>query len=85
MLPSKKQINEITSSIGLNLTNINSFGKSYAKTLQMWNKSFQNSWPKISNEGFSDKFKRKWEYYFSYCETGFISGSTDVSQFVLQK
>ena len=62
-----------------------SFKKSYAKTLNLWNKQFQLSWNELSTMGFNLRFKRMWEYYFSYCETGFLTGSTDVSHFVLQK
>ena len=62
-----------------------SFGKSYAKTLNIWNSQFQKSWIDVANYGFDNKFKRMWEYYFSYCETGFLSNSTDVSHFLIKK
>ena len=42
-------------------------------------------WPIIASQGFSLRFKKMWEYYLSYCEVGFISGSTDVSQFIVKK
>ena len=51
----------------------------------MWNKKFQIEWPNIAEQGFSIRFKKMWEYYLSYCEAGFISGSTDVSQFIIKK
>ena len=57
------------------------FWKIYAKTLNIWNTQFQESWNDVSKIGFDKKFKRMWEYYFSYCETGFLSNSTDVSFF----
>ena len=85
MLPSKPQLHEITKQVGLKLNEYNSFKQSYAKTLNLWNKQFQLSWNELSNMGFNLRFKRMWEYYFSYCETGFLTGSTDVSHFVLQK
>ena len=31
------------------------------------------------------KILRGWEYYLTYCEVGFINGSIDVSQFLLEK
>ena len=61
------------------------FAHSYAKTLNEWNKRFQNSWPEISKQGFNSYFKRMWEYYFSYCEGGFKAKSIDISQFLLIK
>ena len=51
----------------------------------MWNKQFQKSWNDLSKFGFDIKFKRMWEFYFSYCETGFSNSSTDVSHFLIQK
>ena len=84
ILPSKKQLYASTSSTGLKLHELYSFGNSYANTLNLWNKRFQESWLQIAQQGFSKRFKRMWEYYFSYCETGFTTKSTDVSQFLLE-
>ena len=59
-------------------------GNANAKTLSLWNKQFQEKWSQISKQGYSQRFKRMWEYYFSYCEAGFLTKSTDVSQFLLK-
>ncbi len=85
VLPSKNQLINITRLIGLKFNEYKSFNTSYAKTLEIWNKRFQDSWNHISEQGFSLRFKRMWEYYFCYCQAGFVSGSTDVSQFLLKK
>ena len=85
VLPSKNQLYQITSSIGLKFNEYKSFGKSYAETLRLWNNKFQKSWAEISQQGFSKRFKRMWEFYFAYCEAGFTLGSTDVSQFTIKK
>ena len=84
ILPSKKQLLELSNLKGLNLNEFNSFGSSYANTLNIWNKQFQISWNKIAEQGYSDRFKRMWEYYLSYCEVGFITKTTDVSHFLLK-
>ena len=34
---------------------------------------------------FNESFKRMWEYYLSYCEAGFLLGSTDVHQILFNK
>ena len=81
----KKELKEINYKVGLDFKEIKSFGLSYAKTLNLWNKQFQNSWDDLAQLGFSKRFKRMWEFYFSYCETGFISKSIDVSHFLIQK
>ena len=85
VLPSKRQLKKITSEIGLSFIELQNYKNSYAKTLQIWNNKFQNSWPEIASQGFSIRFKKMWEYYLSYCETGFLTGATDVSQFIIKK
>ena len=85
VLPSKIQLEKMTNQIGLSLTELQTFKNSYAKTLQIWNSKFQTAWPTIAAQGFSLRFKKMWEYYLSYCEAGFISGATDVSQFIIKK
>ena len=85
MLPTKKQLQNNAKEVGLKCLELLSFGKSYAKTLNIWNTQFQNSWQDLTVYGFDDKFKRMWEYYFSYCETGFLSKSTDVSHFLIKR
>ena len=84
VLPSKNQLFEMTNSMGLNFYELNSFGKSYASTLNMWNEQFQRKWYNISKQGYTERFKRMWEFYFSYCEAGFLTKVTDVSQFLLK-
>ena len=85
MLPTKKELEEINYKVGLDFKEIKSFGLSYAKTLNLWNKQFQNSWDDLAQLGFNKRFKRMWEFYLSYCETGFISKSTDVSHFLINR
>mgnify|MGYP000041134113 CR=1 FL=1 len=85
VLPSKSQLYDIADNIGLKFSELNSFKSSYAKTLQIWNNKFQIAWPNIAEQGFSLRFKKMWEYYLSYCEVGFLTGATDVSQFIIKK
>ena len=85
MLPTKKELKEINCKVGLDFKEIKSFGLSYAKTLNLWNQQFQHSWDELAKQGFNKRFKRMWEFYLSYCETGFISKSTDVSHFILNR
>ena len=86
VLPSKKQLMDLSRDLELSLTEEKNFKHSYAHTLQLWNQKFQKAWPDIaSQQGFSLRFKKMWEYYLTYCEVGFITGATDVSHFVLKK
>jgi cyclopropane-fatty-acyl-phospholipid synthase len=69
---------------GLHITAREGFGASYARTLGEWRRRFDAAWPTIAELGFDDRFKRMWQYYLSYCEGGFRSGRTDVSQIALE-
>jgi cyclopropane-fatty-acyl-phospholipid synthase len=35
--------------------------------------------------GFDERFQRLWEYYFAYCEAGFLAYKIDVRQMVFGK
>ena len=85
MLPTKNQLEQNAKNVGMKFIELLSFGKSYAKTLNLWNVQFQQSWEDVSKFGFDNRFKRMWEFYLSYCETGFLSQSTDVSHFLIKK
>tara|TARA_Y200000002_G_scaffold364426_1_gene353428 strand:- start:918 stop:2111 length:1194 start_codon:yes stop_codon:yes gene_type:complete len=85
MLPTKNQLEQNAKNVGMKFIELLSFGKSYAKTLNLWNEQFQQSWEDVSKFGFDHRFKRMWEFYLSYCETGFLSKSTDVSHFLVKK
>ena len=43
------------------------------------------AWPKLKSLNFDEKFKRLWNYYLDYCETGFSLDHTDVTQFFIKK
>ncbi|CAG8516242.1 5187_t:CDS:2 [Ambispora gerdemannii] len=64
--------------------NIENIGPHYARTLRLWREQFVNvfdedirpalhdEWPDMSIKDV-EIFKRKWEFYFAYCEGGFKS------------
>ena len=85
-LPSINVLTQVISNNGLNIEVKKSFAKDYARTLSIWREKFIFNWEIISKEKhFNENFKRMWEYYLSYCEAGFLSGSTDVHQILLNK
>ena len=84
-LPSSSYIKRLAEKNQLRLETINSYSNDYAKTLSTWKGNFFKTWDNISPLGFDDYFKRMWEFYLSYCETGFSNSSTDVSHFLIQK
>ena len=82
-LISDEEFFNCASKISLECKKVRSFGKSYARTLEIWNDQFQNQWESVKKLGFDQKFKRTWEMYYAYCIGGFLSDRLDVSQFKL--
>ena len=80
MLPSLKVLEKIISKNSLTIQSVNSYAEDYCKTLKMWRKNFHNSFNKLQKIGFDDHFFRLWDFYFSYCESGFKSKHIDLKQ-----
>ncbi len=78
MLLTKAAMLEQGKRVGLMLENVENFRLSYAKTLKLWRERFLDRWETIRKLGFDEQFRRKWVYYLSYCEAGFMEGSIDV-------
>lgn len=70
---------------GLQIGSVRSFGRDYGETLNRWAKAFNRNTEKIFGLGFDETFRRKWNYYFSYCEAGFEEALIDVQHYVLQR
>ncbi|CAG8448853.1 5130_t:CDS:2 [Funneliformis caledonium] len=63
---------------------LENIGPHYARTLRLWRERFLsvfdelihpallNSWPNMSPSEI-EIFKKKWEFYFAYCEGGFVT------------
>jgi cyclopropane-fatty-acyl-phospholipid synthase len=84
-VPSPGVLRELTKAAGLGWVASARYGGSYARTLRAWRDRFDAAWPDIAELGFDEPFRRMWRYYLSYCEGGFASGRTDVSQIVLAR
>jgi len=83
MLPTVEAIERAAANAKLKITCVESFGASYARTLQEWRRRFIGSWRDIEALGFDANFRRMWEYYLAYCEIGFSRDTVDVSIFKL--
>ena len=57
----------------------------YAETLKRWRENFFRALPEIKKLGFSDSFIRMWEFYFVFCEAGFLERNIGDVQLVLAK
>jgi cyclopropane-fatty-acyl-phospholipid synthase len=64
---------------------IETFGPDYARTLAEWRARFRAAEPDLERLGYGREFRRRWEYYLSYCEAGFRLGEIDVCQVMLEK
>ena len=78
MLPPPSALRREIAAAGLTLEHHETFGDSYARTLVEWRRRFAAAWPAIEALGFSDRFRRMWDFYLCYCEAGFRAGAIDV-------
>ena len=92
MLPSPSHLKREVANAGLSWRGEHWFGIDYAATLARWYADFQHAWPQIARLPhpagklqYDARFKRLWEYYLAYCETGFRAGWTDVGQLILAR
>ena len=85
MLLTKEAMKEQGARVGLVLEEVDTFALGYAKTLKLWRDRFLERWHVIKDLGYSEEFRRKWEYYLAYCEAGFTEGSIDVGIYQYRK
>ncbi len=78
-------INASTKASDLNLVQAQDFGLHYARTLKAWQDVFNEKTEEVSRLGYSDDFKRMWQFYLSYCEGGFAERSIGVNHLVFAK
>jgi cyclopropane-fatty-acyl-phospholipid synthase len=81
LLPSVGAINTAINNTGdLTLADLKDMGLHYARTLKQWRENFNAKQTEIQQLGFDDRFKRKWNYYLSYCEAAFAMRNINVMQ-----
>ena len=59
--------------------------KHYAITLNRWRKNFIDVLPEVKEMGYSQAFINMWEFYFLYCEAGFLERNIGDVQLVFAK
>ncbi|KAJ3291058.1 hypothetical protein HDU79_002726 [Rhizoclosmatium sp. JEL0117] len=57
---------------------LDNIGPHYTKALRLWREAFLANFDRVREETglhhiYTQEFKRKWEYYFAYCEAGFAT------------
>lgn len=85
-IPSVSEILKVSAeSTKMKLFNMEDFGISYAHTLNAWKKRFNNQIDAAEQLGYNKEFQRMWNFYFSYCEGGFIEKSISVVHLLFTK
>ena len=85
MLPSPQKLQQIAMENKLGFFVKNQMADSYHQTLELWRENFNHKWKQIKNLGYSDDFKRMWNFYLSYCSGGFKAKTIDVYQIDFSK
>lgn len=57
----------------------------YPLTLRCWRERFLTNWSSLEAQGYPEHLLRMWEYYFCYCEGGFLERTIGDVQLVLTK
>ncbi|NIM52216.1 MAG: methyltransferase domain-containing protein [Gemmatimonadales bacterium] len=84
-IPSISVLATAASHTDLRIVGLEDITLHYAETLRRWRSNFTTNWPRIRELGFSEQFRRLWEFYFCYCEGGFREGALGDVQLVLAK
>ena len=69
----------------LRLFHLDDIGPHYATTLAHWRHNLRANLVKVRSLGYSEEFIRMWEYYFCYCEGGFMERVIGDVQMLLVK
>jgi cyclopropane-fatty-acyl-phospholipid synthase len=64
------------------LHGLEDMGRDYSRTLVAWRELFHAKLDQVRALGFDERFIRKWDYYFCYCETAFAMRNISVVQTV---
>jgi cyclopropane-fatty-acyl-phospholipid synthase len=83
LLPSVAAINaSVNKTSDMTMVDLKDIGIDYGKTLKLWHDAFNANLSKVKSLGFDNRFIRKWNYYFCYCEAAFMMRNINVMQLV---
>jgi cyclopropane-fatty-acyl-phospholipid synthase len=75
----------LTRATDLRIAHLEEIGFHYATTLAHWRARFHARLDEVRAQGYPESFIRMWDYYFSYCEAGFIERAIGDVQLLLLK
>lgn len=85
-LPSASEmLRHMKNQTSLNLDSIESYGHDYANTLRCWDQRFKERSAELTGLGYSEDFQRLWQFYFAYCEAGFLEDTINLIHFQASK
>lgn len=68
----------------LQVDDVEMLRRHYQRTLEIWDKNFNNSRKEIQNK-MGERFTRMWDLYLQACAASFESGNIDVVQYLITK
>ena len=78
-------ISVLKSKTDLAMIDMEDITRHYPKTLKKWRENFMSVVPQVREMGYSQSFINMWEYYFLYCEAGFLERNIGDFQLVFAK
>lgn len=78
-------LDSLTRATDMRLVHLEDITAHYARTLRLWRERFYANWDGVRSMGFDERFMRMWEFYFAYCEGGFMERAIGGVQMVLAK
>jgi cyclopropane-fatty-acyl-phospholipid synthase len=84
-LPSEALIRRLGSASSIPVRAIDDITPSYARTLELWRKRFNDAFPRLRARGYDDRFARLWNFYLASSEAGFRERRIRDLQIVLAK
>ena len=86
LLPSLGRILEsLRDATDLRLSGLEEITPHYATTLRHWRRRFLEAGDRLAQLGLPRRFQRIWEYYFCYCEAGFLERTIGDYQLLFAK
>ena len=86
LLPSLTRVMEVMrDNTSFTVRSLQSLAPHYARTLAIWQQNFRNNEARVAELGYDETFRRKWDYYLSYCQAGFNCRVIDDYQILLAR
>jgi len=84
-IPSRSVLQQAAAGAGLALVQADEMGLHYAETLRRWRGNMHANRERIAALGMDERFQRMWEFYFCYCEGGFLEQVIGTAQLVFAR